>query len=53
MYSDNEIIWRALSSRCSILERVLERNNMTLIERRQLQNEYERIFALKEKYSKR
>lgn len=53
MYSDNEIIWQALRSRCSVLERVLERKNMTLIERRQLQDEYERTFALTEKYSKR
>ena len=53
MYSDDEIIWRALRSRCSALERVLERQNMTLIERRKLQDEYERTFSLTEKFSKR
>lgn len=53
MYSDNEIIWRALRSRCSVIERVLANNNLTLVERRQLQDEYERTFALTEKFSKR
>ena len=53
MYSDNEIIWRALRSRCSVKERVLAKNNLTLVERRQLQDEYERTFALTEKFSKR
>lgn len=53
MYSDNEIIWRALRSHCSVLERVLAKNNLTLVERRQLQDEYERTFALTEKFSKR
>lgn len=49
MYSDNEIIWRALRSRCSVIERVLAKNNLTLVERRQLQDEYERTYALTEK----
>ena len=53
MYSDNEIIWRALRSRCSVIERVLANNNLTLVERRQLQDEYERTFALTEKFSDR
>ncbi len=53
MYSDNEIIWRALRSRCSVIERVLAKNNLTLVERRQLQDEYERTYALTEKFSKR
>lgn len=53
LYSDNEIIWRALRSRCSVLERVLAKNNLTLVERRQLQDEYERTFALTEKFGKR
>lgn len=53
MYSDNEIIWRALRSRCSVIERVLAKNNLTLVEHRQLQDEYERTFALTEKFSKR
>lgn len=53
LYSDNEIIWRALRSRCSVLERVLSKHNLTLIERKQLQDEYERTFALTEKFSER
>ncbi|CAI3254060.1 hypothetical protein CIRMBP1230_00063 [Enterococcus cecorum] len=53
MYSDNEIIWRALRSRCSVIERVLAKNNLTLVERRQLQDEYKRTFAITEIFSKR
>lgn len=53
MYSDNEIIWRVLRSRCSVIERVLAKNNLTLVERRQLQDEYERTFAITEIFSKR
>lgn len=53
LYSDNEIIGRALRSRCGVLERVLAKNTLTLVERRQLQDEYERTFALTEKFSKR
>ena len=38
MYIDNEIIWRVLRSRCSVIERVLAKNNLILVERRQLQD---------------
>lgn len=48
-FSDNEIIWRALMARCGVLERVLKKP-LSPNERRQLQDEYEKTFALTEKY---
>lgn len=49
LFSDSEIVWRALIVRCGVLERVLKKE-LPAAERRTLQDEYERTFALTEKY---
>lgn len=50
LFSDREIIWRALMSKCRQLERILKRDTLSENERRSLQDEYERTFAITENY---
>lgn len=49
LFSDNEIVRRALLAKCVQLERLLKRP-MSENERKAIQDEYERTFALTEKY---
>ena len=50
--SDNDIIRGALFSKSRQLERMLERNNLSPNERKMLRDEYERTFALTEKFGR-
>lgn len=50
--SDNEIIRSALYSKARQLERVLEKRGLSENERRALQDEYERTFALTERFGR-
>lgn len=50
--SDNDIVWGALMARCLNLERVMEKRTLTPLEQLSMQDEYERTFALTEKYRK-
>lgn len=51
--SDKDIVWGALMARCRNLERVLEKRQLSPNEYLMLKDEYERTFALTEKYSRR
>lgn len=53
LYSDREIIWRALIAKCRQLERIIEKHPLSENERKALQDEYERTFALTEQYQRR
>ena len=46
LFSDREIIWRALMAKCRQLERIIATKQEDTNERRALQDEYERTFAL-------
>lgn len=48
--SDKDIIWGALMNKCRQLERVLEKRYLDPNERLKVQDEYERTFALTDKY---
>lgn len=48
--SDKDIIWGALMAKCRQLERVLEKRYLSPMERLAVRDEYERTFALTEKY---
>ena len=48
--SDKDIVWGALMSRCRQLERVLEKRQLSPNEYLMMKDEYERTFALTEKY---
>lgn len=48
--SDRELIWQALMAKARSLEQVLTKHNLSAEERKRLQDEYERVFALTEKY---
>lgn len=50
--SDNEIIRSALYSKARQLERVLEKRGLSENERKALQDEYERTFALTERFER-
>lgn len=50
--SDNEIIRSALYSKARQLERVLEKRGLSENERKALQDEYERTFALTERFGR-
>lgn len=52
LYSDREIIWRALIAKCRQLERIIEKRPLSANERMALQDEYERTFALTEQYQR-
>lgn len=53
--TDNEIIRSALFSKAKQLERVIERqkHSLSMNELKELQDEYERTFALTENYGRR
>lgn len=53
--TDNEIIHSALFSKAKQLERVIERqkHSLSMNELKELQDEYERTFALTENYGRR
>lgn len=48
--SDKDIVWGALMSRCRQLERMLDKNYLSPMEHLAFRDEYERTFALTEKY---
>lgn len=48
--SDKDIVWGALMSRYRQLERVLEKRQLSPNEYLMMKDEYERTFALTEKY---
>ena len=48
--TDDELIFKALRNRAFQLERKLERGNMTPNQRAMTQDEYERTFALTDKF---
>lgn len=48
--TDREIIRQALLAKCRSLERLFERGNLKTNERKRLQDEYERTFALTQEY---
>lgn len=50
--SDNELIRRSLMARCYTLERKIKRGGMTDVQKMTLQDEYERTFALTEKFGR-
>lgn len=50
--SDNEIIRTALYSKARRLERLLEKNVLSGNERKAVQDEYERTFALTERFGR-
>ncbi|MGM0260430.1 hypothetical protein [Enterococcus sp. AZ102] len=50
--SDNEIIRSALYSKARRLERLLEKNVLSGNERKAVQDEYERTFALTERFGR-
>ncbi|MGM0183472.1 hypothetical protein IGK74_002438 [Enterococcus sp. AZ150] len=50
--SDNEIIRSALYSKARQLERVIEKRGLSENERKALQDEYERTFALTERFER-
>lgn len=52
LFSDREIIWRALMAKCRQLERIIATKQEDTTERRALQDEYERTFALTEQFRK-
>lgn len=52
LFSDREIIWRALMDKCRQLERIIATKQEDTNERRALQDEYERTFALTEQFRK-
>lgn len=52
LFSDREIIWRALMAKCRQLERIIATKQEDTNERRALQDEYERTFALTERFRK-
>lgn len=51
--SDNEIIRSALFSKARQLERLLEHHNLSPNEQKSVQDEYERTFALTDKFERR
>lgn len=48
--SDKDIVWGALMAKCRQLERTLEKRYLSPNERLAVRDEYERTFALTEKY---
>lgn len=52
LFSDKELIFRALMAKCYQLERMLAKRTEDTNERRALQDEYERTFALTQNYRK-
>ncbi|MEG2254321.1 MAG: hypothetical protein RSC33_03235 [Vagococcus sp.] len=48
--SDKDIVWGALMAKCRQLERTLEKRYLSQMERLAVRDEYERTFALTEKY---
>lgn len=50
--SDREIIWQALMAKARSLERILLKDTLSENERKKLQDEYERVISLTEKYNK-
>lgn len=48
--SDKDIVWGALMSKCRQLERTLDKRYLSPNERLAVKDEYERTFALTEKY---
>ena len=52
LFSDRELVYRALMGKCRQLERILERKEEDTNESRALRDEYERTFALTQNYRK-
>ncbi|MGX7025865.1 hypothetical protein [Vagococcus hydrophili] len=48
--SDNDIVWGSLMAKCRQLERVLDKRYLSPMERLAVKDEYERTFALTEKF---
>ncbi|MGO3652060.1 hypothetical protein [Vagococcus sp.] len=48
--SDKDIVWGALMNKCRQLERILDKHYLSPMQILALQDEYERTFALTEKY---